>query len=61
MVPPWIAGALKFLTITSNVGSESRLPSPPPDLQAERAAVSSCWEEVALPLKVRERESATSG
>lgn len=28
---------------------------------AERAVVSSCWEEVTLALKVRYRERATSG
>lgn len=61
MVPPWLAGALKFLMMTSNVQSESCLPSSPPDLQADRAVLSSCWEEVTLPLKVRETERATSG
>lgn len=34
MVPPWIAGALKFLMMTSNVRSESCLPSPHPPRSA---------------------------
>lgn len=37
-------------------------PRPPPLLRsAERAVVSSCWEEVILALEVRYRERATSG
>lgn len=61
MVPPLATWALKFLMMTSNVQNKSCFPFVPPDLQAERAAVSSCCKEVTLPLKAREAERATSG
>lgn len=47
---------------TKRAGLAIAAPRPPPLLRsAERAVVSSCWEEVILALEVRYRERATSG